>query len=80
VSALFQLKETGTWQFFLLGAGFLLMETQLVSRLALYFGTTWLVNCIALTGILTVLLFSNVYVEFKRPGNLSIYFAFCAQP
>lgn len=75
----FSWKETGTWQFFLLGAGFLLMETQLVSRLALYFGTTWLVNCIALTGILTVLLFSNVYVEFKRPGNLSIYFAFlCA--
>jgi hypothetical protein len=51
------------------------METQLVSRLALYFGTTWLVNCIALTGILTILLLSNVYVERMQPGNLGIYYA-----
>lgn len=71
----FKPKETGTWQFFLLGAGFLLMETQLVSRLALYFGTTWLVNCIALTGILTVLLLANFYVQFRRPEKLGIYYA-----
>jgi spermidine synthase len=71
----FKPKEKGTWQFFLLGAGFLLMETQLVSRLALYFGTTWLVNCIALTGILTVLLFANFYVQFRRPQKLGIYYA-----
>jgi spermidine synthase len=75
VGPFFTPKECSTWQFFLLGAGFLLMETQLVSRLALYFGTTWLVNCIALTGILTVLLLSNLYVERKRPGNLGIYYS-----
>jgi hypothetical protein len=75
VGPFFTPKESSTWQFFLLGAGFLLMETQLVSRLALYFGTTWLVNCIALTGILTVLLLSNVYVEHRRPGKLGIYYA-----
>jgi spermidine synthase len=71
----FEPKEKGTWQFFLLGAGFLLMETQLVSRLALYFGTTWLVNCIALTGILTVLLLANFYVQFRRPEKLGICYA-----
>ncbi|MGA2889999.1 MAG: hypothetical protein ABSE51_18290 [Terracidiphilus sp.] len=75
VGPFFTPKESSTWQFFLLGAGFLLMETQLVSRLALYFGTTWLVNCIALTGILTVLLLSNVYVERRLPGKLGIYYA-----
>ncbi len=75
VGPFFTPKKRSTWQFFLLGAGFLLMETQLVSRLALYFGTTWLVNCIALTGILTVLLLSNVYVERRRPANLGIYYA-----
>ncbi len=75
----FKPNEKGTWQFFLLGAGFLLMETQLVSRLALYFGTTWLVNCIALTGILTVLLLANVYVQFRPPEKLGIYYAYlCA--
>lgn len=71
----FRPGEASTWHFFLLGAGFLLMETQLVSRLALYFGTTWLVNCIALTGILTVLLVANVYVKHRRPGNLMPYYA-----
>lgn len=50
------------------------METQLVSRLALYFGTTWLVNSIALTGILAVLLGANAYVKRKRPGNLTPYY------
>jgi spermidine synthase len=75
VGPFFTPKESSTWQFFLLGAGFLLMENQLVSRLALYFGTTWQVNCIALTGILTVLLLANFYVGFRRPGNLGIYYA-----
>jgi hypothetical protein len=74
VGPFFKPRESSTWQFFLLGAGFLLMETQLVSRLALYFGTTWLVNCIALTGILSVLVLSNFYVEFRRPGNLGLYY------
>ncbi len=75
VGPVFSLKATNALQFFLLGAGFLLMETQMVSRLALYFGTTWLVNCIALTGILTVLVLSNFYVEGRRPENLRIYYA-----
>jgi len=75
VGPFFTPKQGSTWQFFLLGAGFLLMETQLVSRLALYFGTTWLVNCVALTGILTVLLLSNVYVEHWRPRKLGLFYA-----
>ena len=74
VGSLFKPGESSTWQFFLLGAGFLLMETQLVSRLALYFGTTWLVNSIALTGILSVLLLSNFFVRLRRPRRLSVYY------
>ncbi len=69
-----ELRRTSTLQFFLLGAGFLLMETQLVSRLGLYFGTTWLVNCVALTAILGVLVISNVYVRFVRPHRLFPYY------
>jgi spermidine synthase len=74
VGPFFKPRETGTWIFFLLGAGFLLMETQLVSRLALYFGSTWLVNCIALTGVLSVLLLANVYVQRRQPDNLKPYY------
>jgi spermidine synthase len=74
VGPFFKPKEVSTWHFFLLGAGFLLMETQLVSRLALYFGTTWLVNCVALSGVLTVLLLANVYVDKRKPENLTPYY------
>jgi SAM-dependent methyltransferase len=69
------MRGTSTGQFFLLGAGFLLLETQLVSRLGLYFGTTWLVNCVALTAILCVLVVANVYVRFVRPNRLLPYYA-----
>jgi hypothetical protein len=55
--------KSSTWYFFFLGAGFLLLETQMISRLALYFGSTWQVNCVVLTAILGVLLLSNMLVQ-----------------
>jgi spermidine synthase len=64
----FQPGKTSTWIFFFLGAGFLLLETQLISRLALYFGSTWIVNCIALSAILVVLILANLFVQ-RAPGR-----------
>ncbi len=59
---------------FLLGAGFLLMETQLVSRLGLYFGSTWIVNSIAISTILIFLMLANVFLEMhKKPLNTGAY-------
>ena len=49
--------------FFSMGAGFLLLETQVVSRLALYFGTTWQVNGIVIASILAALLIANYVTE-----------------
>ena len=49
--------------FFSMGAGFLLLETQVISRLALYFGTTWQVNGIVVGAILVALLISNAVIE-----------------
>ena len=49
--------------FFSMGAGFLLLETQVVSRLALYFGTTWQVNGIVIGAILVALLIANAVIE-----------------
>lgn len=54
--------------FFSMGAGFLLLETQVVSRLALYFGTTWQVNGIVIAAILSALLFANYVVE-RQTGD-----------
>lgn len=52
--------------FFSMGAGFLLLETQVVSRLALYFGTTWQVNGIVIAAILSALLLANFVIERRR--------------
>jgi len=49
--------------FFSMGAGFLLLETQVISRLALYFGTTWQVNGIVIAAILVALLLANTVIE-----------------
>jgi spermidine synthase len=56
-------KKNSTWYFFFLGAGFLLLETQLISRLALYYGSTWQVNCVVLSAILAVLVLANLFVQ-----------------
>jgi hypothetical protein len=52
--------------FFSMGAGFLLLETQVVSRLALYFGTTWQVNGIVIAAILSALLLANFIIERQQ--------------
>jgi hypothetical protein len=46
-----------------MGAGFLLLETQILSCLALYFGPTWQVTGIVIGAILVALLVANTNVE-----------------
>jgi hypothetical protein len=49
----------GMWSYrdlFLLGAGFLLMETRSVTGFALLFGTTWIVNSLVFGGVLLAVL------------------------
>jgi spermidine synthase len=48
------------WHFFFLGAGFLLLEAQIVSRMAMLFGTTWLVNSIVIAAVLVLILLANL--------------------
>ena len=71
----FAVAKFSTWNFFFLGAGFLLLETQMVSRLALYFGATWWVNCVALSAILIMLVVANFWVGRQKPGRLVMYYA-----
>lgn len=53
--------------FFLLGAGFMLLEAQIVSRMALLFGTTWVVNSIVVSGLLCLIVAANlVYQAFPK--------------
>jgi len=47
------------WHFFFLGAGFLLLEVQIISKIALLFGTTWLVNSIVVAALLLLIVAAN---------------------
>lgn len=47
---------------FFLGAGFLLLETQSVTRMSLLFGSTWVVNLLVFSSILGVLFLANLFV------------------
>lgn len=75
------LRDTGIgtgairWHFFFLGAGFLLLEAQIVSKMALLFGTTWAVNSIVIAGLLLLIVASNVLVEFVPRIPISVGYA-----
>jgi spermidine synthase len=66
--------------FFSMGAGFLLLETQVISRLALFFGTIWQVNGIVISALLIALLIANWIVErrAKSPSRLWTWTALIA--
>jgi len=53
--------------FMLLGAGFMLLEAQIVSKMALLFGTTWVVNAVVVSGLLCLIVAANlVYSAFRQ--------------
>jgi spermidine synthase len=52
-----------------LGAAFLLLEVQNISRAAVVLGNTWLVSAVVITGVLCMILLANLLV-YLRP-NLS---------
>src|SRR5207248_4729894 len=47
------------WELFFLGAAFLLLEAQIISRMALLFGTTWIVNSIVIAVLLLLIVAAN---------------------
>lgn len=55
------------WQMFLMGAGFLLLETKGLTELALIFGGTWIVNAIVFSGLFAFILVATLWVQ-RRPG------------
>jgi SAM-dependent methyltransferase len=53
--------------FLFLGAGFMLLEAQIVSKMALLFGTTWMVNAVVVSGLLCLIVAANfVYSLFPK--------------
>ena len=51
-----------SWEFFLLGAGFMLLETKAIIQFALLWGSTWVVASLAIAAVLTMALVANFIV------------------
>src|SRR5262249_43458315 len=60
--------QSGT--FFFLGAGFMLVETKVITELGLTFGNTWAVSAIAITGVLAMGFLANLWVARRGPVPL----------
>ncbi|WP_232661797.1 methyltransferase domain-containing protein [Pseudonocardia sp. TRM90224] len=59
---------------FLLGAGFLLLQTKSIAGFALLFGTTWVVNAIVFAGVLLAVLAAvEVTRRFRTPPLKTMY-------
>src|SRR4051794_31290775 len=54
-----------SWQFFLLGAGFMLLETKSIIQFALLWGSTWVVASVAIASVLSMALVANAVVARK---------------
>jgi SAM-dependent methyltransferase len=62
-----------SWQFFLLGAGFMLLETKAIIQFALLWGSTWVVASLAIASVLGMALAANFLVsrlEIRRPATV----------
>jgi hypothetical protein len=64
------------WHFFFLGAAFLLLEVQIISRMALLFGTTWVVNSVVISGLLLTIVCANLLVN--KGMQLPVRWAYAA--
>lgn len=60
--------------FFFLGGAFMLLEVSSITRMALLYGTTWIVNSIVFFSILLMAFFANLYVlKVRTPKVWTVY-------
>jgi len=60
--------------FLFLGLGFLLLETRAISDCSLYFGTTWFVTMLVVSGVLAMVLAANL-VALRLPRSSLLLYA-----
>ena len=66
-TSLFQGWGRTRWHFFFLGAAFMLLEVQNISKAAVVLGNTWQVNAVIISGILVMILLANFFAA-RFPG------------
>lgn len=63
------------WHFFFLGAAFLLLEVQNISKASVVLGNTWDVNAVIVSGVLAMILLANLLAQrFPRMPLWLVYF------
>jgi spermidine synthase len=60
------LRSYNFWHFFFLGAAFLLLEVQNISKASVVLGNTWQVNTVIISSILAMALLAN-WIAYKFP-------------
>jgi spermidine synthase len=55
------------WHFFFLGAAFLLLEVQNISKASVVLGNTWQINAVIISGVLAMALLAN-WIAYKFPN------------
>jgi hypothetical protein len=74
VSDVFIRWNRSHWHFFFLGAGFMLLEVQNISKAAVVLGSTWLVNAVIISGILFMILLANlIAARFRKLTLIPVY-------
>ncbi len=75
VNLRFSIQNTSFWHFFFLGAAFLLLEVQNISKASVVLGNTWQVNTVIISSILFMALIANwIAYKFPRLPLRPIYF------
>src|SRR5207253_739739 len=59
-TALTEDRDPAHWHFFFLGAAFMLLEVQNISKAAVVLGSTWWVNAVIISSILALILLANL--------------------
>ncbi|MEK6221277.1 MAG: hypothetical protein N2D54_03430 [Chloroflexota bacterium] len=62
------------WHYFFLGGAFLLIEFKSITELALLFGSTWIVNAIAVTAVLLMVMLANILVARLDRVNVKVLY------
>ena len=63
------------WVMFFLGAGFMLLETKVLAKVALLTGATWVVNTYVIITVLIMIILSNAAVMKEWISNIPASFA-----
>jgi spermidine synthase len=64
------------WHFFFLGAAFLLLEVQNISKASVVLGNTWEVNAVIVSGVLVMILVANALAaRFPKLPLVAVYLA-----